>query len=269
MYWYDFCPTTSTTANISTGVLTKPDRLLESSCYDILHDVYETKRLPLGHGYFVVRNLDQNQLKERLTHAQARLLEREFFEKAEPFATAFRKHESRFGTWNLQAFLSGKLAEEIMKKLPIIEDEINLRIHEIEEDLKQYPEPPTQNASRTIFDVVLDFTQKVRLEMEGEHPCDTWRNNWKGLKKSLYDSLLTLKPTMMTSGSLDEGIYHASLSRGASADDCIVLESDEDDHDSSGDVRMSNTPETPTKKRKDHSTHSDSRIRCKENQVSP
>jgi hypothetical protein len=243
-------------AKTGLGVLTKPDRLLESSCRDLLRDVYENKRLPLGHGYFVVRNLGQDQLEQRLTHEDARLQERHFFDNAEPFATSFRQCELRFGTWNLQTFLSGKLAEQITNKLPIIEEEINARLQDIDEELKQYPEPVTRNASRIIFDVVSDFAQAVRLEMGGEFPHHTWRNNWKALKRSLFGSLLTLKPTMTISGNRDKGIYRASLSGGATANDSIVLESDEesDDDPNGGDMRMSNTPETPTKKRKVEAT---------------
>jgi hypothetical protein len=210
-----------------------------------------TKRFPFGHGYFVVRNLSQDQLEQGLSNVAARDQERHFFTTSEPFSsTAFRAYDSRFGTWNLQAFLSSKLAEQILKKLPIIEEEIQARLHDIEEKLKEYPEPPTHTALRSVFDAVLAFTQQVRLELAGDFPCRHWRNNWKGLKKALFGSLMTLKPTMSTLGSRDKGIYRASLSGGASANDSIVLESDEEAEDTNGDARMSNTPETPSKKRK-------------------
>ncbi|KAH5731245.1 hypothetical protein HBI17_217790 [Parastagonospora nodorum] len=135
-----------------------PDRLLETTCHEILHNVFEKKRLPLGHGYFVVRNLGQEQLDEHLNHEDARAQERQFFDTAAPFAS-LRQHDSRFGTWNLQSFLSGKLAEQITKKLPIIEEEINARRHEVEQELKQYPAPVTQNAPRVIFDILTEFAQ--------------------------------------------------------------------------------------------------------------
>jgi len=234
------------------GVLTKPDRLLESSCRELLHNVFEKKHLPLGYGYFVVRNLGQEQLNEQLTHEDARAQERQFFDTAEPFA-AFRQHDSRFGTWNLQSFLSGKLAEKITDKLPIIEEEINARRHEIEEELKQYPAPVTQNAARLIFDILTEFAQSVRLEIEGDFKHRVWRNNWKALQRSLFSSILSLKPTLATGGTRDKGIYRSSLSGGSSANDSIVLESDDESNDEGSgtrDARMSGTPETPTKKRK-------------------
>ncbi|KAH5350366.1 hypothetical protein HBI48_164710 [Parastagonospora nodorum] len=238
------------------GVLTKPDRLLETACHEILHNVYEKKHLPLGHGYFVVRNLGQEQLDRHLTHEAARAQEKQFFDTAKPFA-AFRQHDSRFGTWNLQSFLSDKLAEQITKKLPIIEEEIHTRRHEVEEELKQYPAPVTQNAPRVIFDILTEFAQSVRLELEGDFKHRVWRNNWKALQRSLFSSILSLKPTLATGGTRDKGIYRSSLSGGASANDSIVLESDDESDDEgsgTGDIRMSGTPETPTKKRKLDST---------------
>ncbi|KAH3954238.1 hypothetical protein HBH98_251920 [Parastagonospora nodorum] len=239
------------------GVLTKPDRLLETPCHEILHNVFEKKRLPLGHGYFVVRNLGQEQLDEHLNHEDARAQERQFFDTAEPFAS-LRQHDSRFGTWNLQSFLSGKLAEQITKKLPIIEEEINARRHEVEEELKQYPAPVTQNAPRVIFDILTEFAQSVRLELEGDlDDHREWRNNWKALQRSLFSSILSLKPTLSTGGTRDKGIYRSSLSGGTSANDSIVLESDDEsdgEGSGTGDTWMSGTPETPTKKRKLDST---------------
>jgi hypothetical protein len=249
--------------DICPGVLTKPDRLLEASCRDILHDVFETKRLPFGHGYFVVRNPGQDQLDGDVTHDDARMQERRFFETKEPFSTDFLEHGSRFGTLNLQAFLSGKLAEQITNKLPIIQEEINARLSEIEDDLKHYPNPPTHNASRVIFDLVLEYSQSVRQEIDGAFPCKNWRADWKALQQALFGSLMSLKPTMATTGSRDSGIYKLSLNSSRSSKDAIVVSDDEHEDDTDGDVRMSKAPETPTKKRKIESTPGPSPLKMK------
>ncbi|KAL5114518.1 hypothetical protein ACEQ8H_007608 [Pleosporales sp. CAS-2024a] len=243
-------------------VLTKPDRPPESNCRDMLLDIFEAKRLPLGLGYFVVRNLGQDQLARRVTHKAAREQERQFFADSETF-NDLQKHQSRFGTWNLQSFLSGKLAEQITKKLPIIEEDLQARLNEIQTELKLYPEPPTQNASRIISDLIFEFSLQVRLAVDGESndysfttlegklKSHAWYNKWKAIKKSLGSSLLTLKPTLTTTGSRDKGLYRASLSGGASASDSIVLESDEEMGEDTDEVtRTSKTPESPTKKRK-------------------
>ncbi|KAF1911981.1 P-loop containing nucleoside triphosphate hydrolase protein [Ampelomyces quisqualis] len=235
------------------GVLTKPDRLLPSSCQDILRDVFETKRFPYGHGYFVVRNLGQEQL-DSLTHNDARVQERKFFEQNEPFAVAYQKYSSRFGTWNLQAALSGKLAEQITRKLPVIDDEIKARLGEVEDELKQYPAPPTHNATRIIFDLVLQFTQQLRGQLEGDFDHDDWRNIWQALQKAFFDSLLTLKPTMSTFGRRDNGLYRESLEAARLVNEIINLDDDDDEVDPRGDTQMKDAPETPTKKRKTEGT---------------
>jgi hypothetical protein len=232
-------------------VLTKPDRLLESVCAEMLQEVFESNRLAYGHGYFVVRNLGQDQLAQGLTHDQARDQERHFFKDKEPFATKFKKHELRYGTWNLQAFLSRKLGENIIKNLPVIQAEIEFRICGVEHDLMKYPEPPSHNALRIIFDLILEFSQDVRQEVEGNWPRKDWYNDWEALQKTFFSSLASLKPALVTRGKKDEGIYQQSLNAGRSANDSIVVEDGtDDDADTNEDTHMSETPETPTKKRK-------------------
>lgn len=156
-------------------MLTKPDRLPAGSRYEKLKAVFDQQRFALGHGYFVVKNLDQDEINQGLTHQQARIREQEFFAEGEPWATDFVDYGHRFGTLNLQRFLSGKLAEQITKKLPIIDQEINARLEQVLADLQQFPDPPTHNAARMISDVVLDFSQDVRRELEAEFPCSTLR----------------------------------------------------------------------------------------------
>ncbi|CAN9123474.1 unnamed protein product [Alternaria sp. RS040] len=239
------------------GVLTKPDRLPAGSRYEKLKAVFDQQRFALGHGYFVVKNLDQDEINQGLTHQQARIREQEFFAEGEPWATDFVDYGHRFSTLNLQRFLSGKLAEQITKKLPIIDQEINARLEQVLTDLQQFPDPPTHNAARMIMDVVLDFSQHVRRELEAEFPCKAWRNNWKALQKSFFDALASMKPTMSTRGDRDATVYMDVLGAqpGSSASKAIAVDDDEeeergDEDDAHFSTPMSSNPETPTKKRK-------------------
>ncbi|KAF2825294.1 hypothetical protein CC86DRAFT_41688 [Ophiobolus disseminans] len=253
------------------GVLTKPDRITVTAREEKVHEIFIEKRLPFGHGYFVVRNRDHLQLKGGLSHQDARFQEKQFFEQEEPWATQCRNLQSRFGTLKLQAFLSGKLAEQITKRLPVIQKEIDIRLEQVEDQLKQFPEPPTQNASRIIYDVVYEFAQNVRKELVAEYPRIDWRNNWEALQRALFDALLSLKPTLAASGKRDRGIYAASLvslasghSSGRSVNDAIALPESEDEADTDGDVSMSGTPnpETPSKKRKMDNTPAPSPLKA-------
>ncbi|KAG9187167.1 hypothetical protein G6011_05038 [Alternaria panax] len=236
------------------GVLTKPDRLPAGSRYEKLKAVFDQERFALGHGYFVVKNLGQDEIDQGLTHQQARLQEQGFFSQGEPWATEFKDYGDRFGTLNLQRFLSRKLAEQITKKLPVIDQEINTRLEQVLVDLEQYPQPPTHNAPRMIADVVLNFSQHVRRELEAEFPCKTWRNSWKALQRSFFEALVSMKPTMSTSGTRDTTIYTEVLAvqPGSSASKAIAIDDDDEDYEDYEDdnTSMVSNPETPTKKRK-------------------
>lgn len=237
-------------------MLTKPDRLPAGSRHEKLRAVFDQQRFALGHGYFVVKNLGQDEIDQGLTHLQARFQEQQFFSQGEPWATEFKDYSHRFGTLNLQSFLSGKLAEQITRKLPVIDHEINTRLCQVETDLLQFPEPPTHNASRMIADVILDFSQEVRKELEAEFPCKAWRNNWKAQQKAFFDALASMKPTVSVSGDRDTTVYMDVLGAqpGSSASKAISVDDDDDDEDY-GDKEDRETPthsnlETPTKKRK-------------------
>ena len=196
--------------------------------------------------------MGQDQIDQGLTHQQARCQEQQFFSQEAPWATTFKKYEHRFGTLNLQGFLSGKLAEQIIKKLPIIDNEINTRLHEVESALLQFPEPPTHNASRIISDIILDFSQEVRKELAAEFPYKVWRNNWKALQKAFFDALVSMKPTIATNGSLDRNVYAEVLASqpGSSASKAIAVDDDEYENDENNGEESVELPETPTKKRK-------------------
>jgi hypothetical protein len=83
----------------------------------------------------------------------------------------------------------------------------------------------------------------VRLELEGDSPYKEWRNQWTGLQKTLFEALVSLKPAMFTFGARDKGLYKASLRSSSRA---ISISDGEEEED----VRMSEGPETPSKKRK-------------------
>ncbi|KAI4909131.1 hypothetical protein J4E85_011602 [Alternaria conjuncta] len=239
------------------GVLTKPDCLPKGSRHDKLMEVFDQKRFALGHGYFVVKNPAQDELNKGLTHQEARLQEHHFFSGEDPWSTTFKDYAHRFGTLNLQSFLSGKLADQITKKLPVIEHEIDTRLAEVEARLQQFPEPPNHNASRIISDIVLDFSQGVRKELEAEFPCKEWRNKWRLLQNAFFDALVSMKPTMATGGRRDASVYADVLDSqpGSSANKAISLDDDDDEYDDGehsddSESAARNNPETPTKKRK-------------------
>jgi len=236
------------------GVLTKPDRLPVGSRAEKMKAVLNGDRFTLGHGYFVVKNPSQDDIDRGLTHRDARMEERQFFERTEPWATTFRDYQVRFGTKALQKSLSETLAGQMGRSLPIIRGQAHVRLNQIDTELEKLPEPPIHNATRIISDMLLSFSNHVRREMEAEYPCRIWRNNWEKLHKNFYRCLLSMKPTMVLVGALDKGIYDTAMP-GKSVDDAYVIESEDEDQD----TPMSDSPETPTKKRKVESPSSSMR----------
>ncbi|KAF2438228.1 P-loop containing nucleoside triphosphate hydrolase protein [Karstenula rhodostoma CBS 690.94] len=228
------------------GVLTKPDLLPAGSSYEPLQRVLNNVELKFGHGYFVVKNPDQVMLNNRLKHHDARLHEQKFFASQEPWATSLRSHNGRFGTANLQQFLSQKLAGQMVKALPGIYEQVQLRLDDVDAELRRIPEPPPNHgATRIIMDLINAFSDHVRKEVEGAYPCKDWRNSWKDLREAFFDGLDAMRPTMMRRGQQDLGLYHSTFA-GKSSDDPLCL-SDGDDDEEMGNSAL---PETPQNKRK-------------------
>ncbi|KAH6629293.1 P-loop containing nucleoside triphosphate hydrolase protein [Boeremia exigua] len=224
------------------GVLTKPDRLPVGESPTRLANILKGQHFAMGHGYFVVKNLNSDQIQQGLTHLDARRLEQEFFESVAPWSTDLQDYRSRFGTINLQQYLSLQLGNQVLSELPVIRRQIEDHLAVVEAELSRIPEIPLHTATRTVDDVLYAFASTVRSEIAGDHGFMTWSNTWEEIQRTMWDMLLQLKPTMATTGALDEGLYLSTLS-GRSSEDSIVIDSDDDEESSGG-------PETPSKKRK-------------------
>lgn len=94
------------------GVLTKPDRHQQGESPVQWLEMLKGQRFTFGEGYFVIKNNpDPN-----VDHATARAEEREYFLTEEPWAMAWNRYSDRFGTFQLQTFLSQKLTAQILKR---------------------------------------------------------------------------------------------------------------------------------------------------------
>jgi hypothetical protein len=100
-------------ANLSPGVLTKPDMLSEGStkALDLWVQVLEGYRHPLVHGYYVTRQPNDKERSEDITHPDARKKETEFFKNTSPWSRVDAKE--RLGTQNLVNTLSHLLVQLI------------------------------------------------------------------------------------------------------------------------------------------------------------
>jgi hypothetical protein len=230
-------------------VLTKPDRLPHGTPSDKLSDVLDGVRFKLGHGYHVTKNLDQDQIKQGVTHQQARQLEEQFFKTQHPWASDLQAYQQRFGILNLQTFLSRQHAKHALAKLPTIEAEVDKRLASVDEELRGLPETPPHTAVRVILDMLIAFSNEVREEIEGEHGHTAWKNIWQNIKTQFYHYLQGMEPEMGKEKAMrDRNIYSRSLP-GASADDPLTVDTDSDTTDDEDDDH-SDEVDTPSKKRK-------------------
>lgn len=94
------------------GVLTKPDRIQRGESLSQWVQILENKRFLLGLGYFVVKNNSD----PLVDHPIARTEEEEFF-RSPPWSTSLEQFRNRFGTLQLQAFLSDRLATQMKARL--------------------------------------------------------------------------------------------------------------------------------------------------------
>lgn len=189
-----------------------------------------------------MKNLDQKQIKQGVTHSSARQIERQFFQTATPWSDDLQQFQPRFGTINLQHYLSLQLGKQIIAKLPEIRKQIEGRLETVEAELRQIPEAPLHTATRTVCDVLQAFATDVRSEIDGDHGHESWEITWQKLQQAFWTALEQSKPTMKTSGKRDEGIFSRALP-GGSSDGAITIE------DSSDDMELY-AEETPSKKRK-------------------
>jgi hypothetical protein len=96
-------------------VLTKPDRLSNGERGHVWTKVLEGHSFVKGHGYFVVKQPNQAELNNGMTHAEARIHEHDYFESIH-WTRRFPAFSDRLGTRKLQAALADKLAALILRR---------------------------------------------------------------------------------------------------------------------------------------------------------
>ena len=155
----------------------------------------------------MVKQPSQYDIDSGITHCKAREAEECFFDQQQPWAGKFSAYRKRFGTKNLQAALSNRLATLSSQALPTIRDRIRKQLHELEARLATIPRPPTQGATGIVRDKLKDFTRDVRKEMRSKVATDSWRVTWDRLRKDLDISLQSLAPRLNLKGDLDRSSF--------------------------------------------------------------
>ncbi|EON68609.1 hypothetical protein W97_07867 [Coniosporium apollinis CBS 100218] len=179
------------------GVLTKPDRMPQGDSLALWSAVLSGDKFGVGHGYYVTKQPSQLELNRAINHSEARASERSFFQTHEPWATSFSGFQDRFGTPKLQQALSKKLTEQIRASLPDIRTQVQKKIAEIDNELRNLPEPPTINAQSIVISKLSNFSSIMQKLVEGAQPYHELRQSWRHHCQIFRDAIISLRPTLI------------------------------------------------------------------------
>ena len=190
------------------GVLTKPDNLPAGDEPDQWLAVLRGSKFQLGHGYYVTKQPNSAELKERISHEQARDNERRFF-GMKPWSSTFSAYQASFGTGALQTKLGLLLAEEIATYLPEIRTRIQAQLAQTRDELQHYPAPPPSPYG-TLVHIIEKLKSNIDHLMRGDTPGEALHSNklvrqWRQLTDELLSSLKKLQPLVVVNTGAEAG----------------------------------------------------------------
>ncbi|KAI5117952.1 hypothetical protein M0805_004717 [Coniferiporia weirii] len=145
------------------GVLTKPDRI-EPGEEQRWIKCLRNESQPLELGWFCVKQPDPAQLKQGITWKEAREREREFFSSREPWCDLSPRN---LGTPQLVARLSDTLSDLIAKRLPELQNELQVLLQRTEESINELPVPTSSDALAEMVQFISHFSSDVSCLVEG------------------------------------------------------------------------------------------------------
>ena len=96
-----------------TGVLTKADLMTSSNLRVV--ELLSSKDFKVGHGWFVTKQLSQEELNTNIPYCEAREREQAFFATQKPWTTSLADFKDKFGIPKLQDAISHRLKEHILE----------------------------------------------------------------------------------------------------------------------------------------------------------
>ncbi|KAG8847752.1 hypothetical protein FRC20_002688 [Serendipita sp. 405] len=120
------------------AVLTKPDCIAAGSSRSWL-DLLENKEERFKHGWYCVKQANQEQLEGGITWEDARKNESSFFDKTQPWSQLDERTRLRLGTSALTNAVHNILFDLIVARLPGLLREVELRLKSIQEELAESP----------------------------------------------------------------------------------------------------------------------------------
>eukprot|EP01083_Nonionella_stella_P035927 98012_1 len=163
----------------SIGILTKPDTV-EEGTHQKYVDVLQGRAYQLKLGYFACKNPSQMQMKQRLSHSDARRMELEFFRTAPGWSQV--TDTSRFGSTPLAAVLSQLLKERIQLQIPVMRDNIFDQQEALKKRLEEIGEVvPEEQSQAAILKLIYRLFEDVKQQVNVSDGAD------KGLYNEMYE----------------------------------------------------------------------------------
>ncbi|KAF3922135.1 Dynamin [Arthrobotrys entomopaga] len=226
--------------NRTIGALTKPDTVLEGE-HEQWIKILRGREHRLHHGYFVTKQPSQQQLLERISHEQARKHEDIFFNNMEPWKTELANINDRFGTVNLQKYLSKQLAGLIRMRLPTIIESVDNQMAQVQAQLDLLPPPPASSLRLVLRDLLENYFYQIRDTIDARSDNNEFSYQWRKIAKQLKSGLIALRPRV----NPDE-----TSSRSANSPYSAVARANHAGQTSFGSFSSSSTTSTPSKGRK-------------------
>jgi interferon-induced GTP-binding protein Mx1 len=152
------------------GVLTKLD-LVDRGAEQKLLEVFENKRMPLKHGYLMVKCRSQEDIDNNIDLNEALRKEDQFFSKSSKFQSV---PIERRGCPSLARFLTRELVRSIKQSLPRLITDLRTKINNIEQQFRQlgiddYTQLLLTNDARLrhLTDKLFSAMQLFRTEIHG------------------------------------------------------------------------------------------------------
>ncbi|KAK6507998.1 hypothetical protein TWF481_006417 [Arthrobotrys musiformis] len=179
--------------NRTIGALTKPDTVLGGE-HDQWIKILRGHEHRLPHGYFVTKQPSQQQLLKRISHAGARRLEDDFFNGEDPWNTELADLSDRFGTVNLQKYLSKQLAGLIRQRLPTIIRNVQNQSAQVQMQLEKLPPPPANSLRQVLRQDLDKYFYRLYDTIDGRGDDNKFSYEWRKIAAKLKADLIALRP---------------------------------------------------------------------------
>ena len=127
-------------------------------------------------------------------HVTARAEEVDFFSNEEPWAKL--TDQSRFGTLKLQTALSQLLTNQIRKRLPQILQKVYQKAENIDDMLRELPEPIEGNLPAMVLGELMKFNDQLQQHLDGGRRHYPFQKTWNDLASIFRKTLGDTRPIL-------------------------------------------------------------------------